>query len=229
VRRDYNASAARKTGGYGREAASAGGRNTYVPYEVYTSTEFEGFDASLTPIEKSLKKRVRPWNELLKFPSVLEQAAILAEHVRWNYSTTVEGKRERGVPCVHLLEQAWGKEFPEYVDAIPESIRDEYTAKKRFAFPKQGQAASEAAASESEGLPRKSAGFRSQGTPAARTAVVDAAFMTTIEASKQTDKNATRRHDNDEDDSAESNASASAVNVDAPVKAKRRLQVPKKS
>lgn len=63
-------------GGSGRQS-SGGGRDEDIGFGCYVEPTFAGMGAAILAVEEQIKRKVRPWDDIVRFPTLEEQAAIL--------------------------------------------------------------------------------------------------------------------------------------------------------
>ncbi len=88
--------------GQGGRQGGGGGQNEDIGFGCYTEPNFGQIGASIAPVEEVIKRKVRLWDDILRFPTLEEQAAILASRFQ-----------------PQMIMYAW-QEFPDW---IPEGTR----------------------------------------------------------------------------------------------------------
>lgn len=104
-----SAAAAFGVGASSRHGGS--GRTEEIGYGCYTEPTFRGVGAAITPIEAVVHRKVQLWDDILRFPTLEEQAALIAtrfppkmicyawqDHPEW----IPDGVRERAVAAVSV-------------------------------------------------------------------------------------------------------------------------------
>jgi hypothetical protein len=96
-------------------------------FEFRVVDEWEGLPASLTDVEPTIRRLVKPLHDCLLFPTPEEQVAILANCIR--FAPPKSPRDVKGFLVLDLFEYAF-QEYPEYIRAIPEELWDEYRGKQ---------------------------------------------------------------------------------------------------
>lgn len=103
-----------------------GGRTDKIGYEAYYTTEFNGLSPDVSEHADLLRQRVKSWDEMLLFHEENDQIAKLCSAIR---ARDPQNKKGPGALVLNLFDWAWGPEYPEFVQAIPEELWDRYRAK----------------------------------------------------------------------------------------------------
>jgi hypothetical protein len=97
-----------------------------IGYEVFQTPRFYDHSPDLSAYEELLRARVHPLDEVLQFFSIEDQIAKLCAAIRMRDPAN---PKARGALVLNLFEWAWGSEYPEYVQMIPDQLWAEFRAR----------------------------------------------------------------------------------------------------